>query len=1016
MSQTLSNKSILAISEFLSYLRLKGFKIGVDHYLRVQELLNRIAEDCPPENLKTLLCPLFATTKSQQEQFYKDFDSYVQLIAPEPPEPEVEKKSLWRNKWILILLIISLAAVAFLLTPERATSLIVQIISLFSSTTSSNGSPPLGDVSPTWFYLGGVIILALSLLAKRLARFIRRKRILRKQHEKRPPYTWPLKVNRPLIPIYNSDEIKNVARAMHRRQVDESQYLDINRTITATAEAAGFPDLRFKPFSKSPEYLVLIDRLSFRDHQSNLLDEMVRTLKREGLYAVWYFSENPQVCSNETGDTRISINELQARYVGRRLLIVGNGAGMIDPMTGELASWTEVFLRWKDRVVLTPHPPAHWGLREFTLAGLFIVSPATPKGLITLVDQLEMKTSLGLSYWSESDSETSLDDNDHIALTDSLRSYLGEPTFQWLCACAVYPEIQWDLTIYLGSLRCMGEGLVTEENLRQLVRLPWFRNGYIPDEIRWLLINEMDPVKEKCVRQALIELLEKNPPTESYKKTYAADQYQLNLTAQQWLYQNNRESLRKLLNLIKSLPPSQAFRDSTIPRFIEASSSLGHPKGLSRLFFIELLERFSFYSLLGLFVLYLRDPNQGFGWTDEQATSLSSTYLALIYFSPLIGGLLADSILGQRRTVMIGAIFSILGYALLSIHSLSSLYVALGCLIFGHGLFKPNISVMVGSLYPEGSHLKDRAYNIFYMGINIGAFLAPICMEIIKTRFGYRPAFAFATVGMMVSLGIFLRSKKYIRDTTENRVKKRPTEQEYKSAAFDTDIPPKAASYQKSKDPMFVRRIAALIAIFAVVIVFWMSYHQSYSTLIYWADENTRWPIKLSGTIATAINPFWVIMLTFPLLWFWKFLDKAGKEPSTPTKMAIGMMMTGASYFILYLAAKLGEAGAAEDIHKFQVSPAWLITSYGVLTLGELMLSPMGLSLVSKVAPIQVRGLMMGLWFAATAIGNKLTIIGVYWNKWQHSTFFAVLGILALVMTLVLLIILKPLKRAMPGV
>jgi len=296
--------------------------------------------------------------------------------------------------------------------------------------------------------------------------------------------------------------------------------------------------------------------------------------------------------------------------------------------------------------------------------------------------------------------------------------------------------------------------------------------------------------------------------------------------------------------------------------------------------------------------------------------------------------------------------------------------------------------------------------------------------------------------------------------------------------------------------------VAALIVIFLIVIVFWMVFHQNGSTLTYWADDNTAW--NVSGTISNSINPLWIIILTFPLVWFWGALDKRGLEPATPTKMAIGMMLTGLSFFVLYFAATAGERtiatpaqladgsfrinervlndlradGVPEDAlqriatakneenkfvindvkfsakedettkqkisgeqqfidtintvapgqgtqhrdaflrrsYLFQVSPFWLLLAYGILSLGELMLSPMGLSLVSKVAPIRMRGLLMGGWFVATAIGNKLTMIGIYWSIWNQSKFFIVLGTMALVMSVVLFLLLRPLKKAMPGV
>jgi POT family proton-dependent oligopeptide transporter len=529
-----------------------------------------------------------------------------------------------------------------------------------------------------------------------------------------------------------------------------------------------------------------------------------------------------------------------------------------------------------------------------------------------------------------------------------------------------------------------------------------------------------------------------------------------------------------------------------------------HPKGLYALFATEMWERFSFYSMLALFTLYLQDPKDGFSWTPAQATGLYANYLMFVYASPLIGGWIADKITGYRKAVMIGGFFFMAGHGLLSIPAIWAVYLALTCLVIGNGFFKPNVSTMVGNLYPEGSHLKDRAYNIFYMGINIGAFTAPVVMEIVKAYFGFHPAFAVAAFGMVVSVAILW----YFKSLVESADKKATlsSNQVADTAATAVDAPPHGISDQREEkvNPIDAvpdwKRIGALIVVFSIVIVFWMVFHQNGSTLTYWADDNTDW--NVSGTISNAINPFWVVTLTFPLVWFWGYLDKRDKEPSTPTKMAIGMTLTGLSFFVLYYAATLGESrvptatelasgsfrvnervinnlradGIPENIlqqlatakdaegkyivldkkfpyekdvngakqkvtltdalnqaipggqtaayvdkiqqrsHLFRVSPFWLIFAYAIVTLGELMLSPMGLSLVSKVAPIRMRGLMMGGWFVATAIGNKLTQIGVFWSIWNQSTFFIVLGGMALFMAVVLFLLLKPLKKAMPGV
>lgn len=423
-----------------------------------------------------------------------------------------------------------------------------------------------------------------------------------------------------------------------------------------------------------------------------------------------------------------------------------------------------------------------------------------------------------------------------------------------------------------------------------------------------------------------------------------------------------------------------------------------HPRGLYVLFASEAWERFSFYSMLSLFTLYLRDGVEGFGWTEAEATSLYSWYLTFVYASPFLGGLLADRCLGYLRTTLIGAGFFVAGHLLLSFPSLTIMYVALACLVVGNGLFKPNVSTMVGNLYPDGSPLKDQAYVIFYFGINVGAFVAPVAMEIVKQTYGYHPAFAVAGLGMIVSLATLFFLRRHVHDRITHAQDGAGTD-----SNSHLDAVPEG------------RRVAALLVVFLIVVVFWMAFHQNGSTLTFWADDNTDW--EVSGTISNAINPAWILILSFPLVGLWRWLGRRGLEPSTPAKMCVGMLLTGLSFFVLYWAARVGEASVAgPDPYAYTVSPAWLIASYGVVTLGELLLSPMGLSLVSKVAPQRLRGMMMGGWFVATAVGNKLTAIGVYWTRWPHSVFFAVLGLMCVAVAGVLAVLLKPLKKAMPGV
>jgi len=257
---------------------------------------------------------------------------------------------------------------------------------------------------------------------------------------------------------------------------------------------------------------------------------------------------------------------------------------------------------------------------------------------------------------------------------------------------------------------------------------------------------------------------------------------------------------------------------------------------------------------------------------------------------------------------------------------------------------------------------------------------------------------------MVISVTILWRFKHYI-EGEEHRAQK-PSASQQSEAADRQSLMAGVAEW---------KRISALVVIFAVVVVFWMVFHQNGTTITYWADENTAWHVR--GIISNAINPAWVIILTFPLITMWKWLDKRGKEPATPTKMVLGMAITSVAFLVFFIAARTGEATVTgSDLYAFKVSPVWLLGAYGVLTLGELMLSPMGLSLVSKVAPTRFRGMMMGGWFVATGLGNKLTQIAVFWTEWKHSTFWLVLSGAAMLMAVLLLILLRPLKKAMPGV
>jgi POT family proton-dependent oligopeptide transporter len=492
----------------------------------------------------------------------------------------------------------------------------------------------------------------------------------------------------------------------------------------------------------------------------------------------------------------------------------------------------------------------------------------------------------------------------------------------------------------------------------------------------------------------------------------------------------------------------------------------GHPRGLPVLFFTEMWERFGFYLMLGIFSLYMLDPSEsgpfgGLGFTREWAAEIYGTYLALVYLTPFFGGIIADRFWGYRKCVTLGGILMAAGYIMLAVPGITMFYVALLLIVLGNGFFKPNISTMVGRLYPEGSKLKDAGYNIFYMGINIGAFVCNFVAAILRNRFGWGYAFAAAGIGMLIGVITFWYGQKHLKDVEDlGDVTAAQDRSIIGKIVLQILIPAgivgfvgynwfgglfgggpsgaATAAFLFACIPVIVYfgvlwasaprgekgPIGALLSIFAVVIIFWMIFHQNGSSLTYWAEENTRrgagamGPVvealymdqdatigeaipdpdaqgsywrnvppedrPAAGTKATlvstelfqSINPFFVVFLTPVVVGAFAWMRRRGKEPSTPAKIAWGMVITAISTLFMIAAVRMTAGG------EFKASPMWLVGTYSVITVGELCLSPMGLALVSKLSPKRVTALMMGGWFLATAIGNKLS--GVLAGLWER--------------------------------
>ena len=379
-----------------------------------------------------------------------------------------------------------------------------------------------------------------------------------------------------------------------------------------------------------------------------------------------------------------------------------------------------------------------------------------------------------------------------------------------------------------------------------------------------------------------------------------------------------------------------------------------HPHGLFPLFFTEMWERFSFYCMMGLLTLYMDAPEEkgGLGFDEGLSSQIYGMYKGLLYFTPLFGGLLADRLWGYTRTIFAGGIAMMAGHLALAGEGLTFFFMGLACLIVGNGMFKPNISAMVGNLYHDKPDLKDQGYSIFYMGINIGAFIAPLTANFLKNELGWHYAFGAASIGMALSLVIFWACRNLLGEA------ERKTPLIVLSPSVNGDEgqggpePNERLRYQAPLHYLW-RRCPILDGL--------QSEWRDVDSLGSRPHVAVSWH-RLSeqrGNDCIAINPFLVIMLTPVLVLFFNWLKRIGLEVSTPKKMVMGMLLTAGCFLVMALG---GLAGGDTG----RVPVFWLFGGYLLVTLGELCLSPMGLSVVSKLAPKRHAGIFMGGWFVAT--------------------------------------------------
>jgi POT family proton-dependent oligopeptide transporter len=423
---------------------------------------------------------------------------------------------------------------------------------------------------------------------------------------------------------------------------------------------------------------------------------------------------------------------------------------------------------------------------------------------------------------------------------------------------------------------------------------------------------------------------------------------------------------------------------------------LGHPRGLFLLFSTELWERFSYYAMRAILVLYLTDTTRhgGLGWTTKDALDLYGTYTGLIYFTPVIGGWIADNYLGQRRSILIGGVLMALGQFTLAMPHPSFetiprvFYLGLTLLIIGNGLFKPNISTMVGDLYQAGDHRRDSAFTIFYMGINIGALLAGFIAGSVTHNLGWKAGFFAAGIGMVISLvAQMLFAQRWLGDIGRIPAAKR-------------DLDKKQTTRKAPLTRQEIDRLKVILIMCLFVIVFWAGFEQAGGLMNIYTQQYTDRMIgrfEVPTEWFQSLNPFFIIICAPILATFWAKLGR--HEPNSPVKFALALFFLAIG-FLSMVGAVLQQGG---DL-TVKTSMWWLVIAFFFHTLGELCLSPIGLSMITKLAPLRLVSLMMGVWFGFNAIANYVAgFIGAHVGEYGALAIFGGIAITAIISCMILL-------------
>ncbi len=415
----------------------------------------------------------------------------------------------------------------------------------------------------------------------------------------------------------------------------------------------------------------------------------------------------------------------------------------------------------------------------------------------------------------------------------------------------------------------------------------------------------------------------------------------------------------------------------------ESKTWFGQPRGLTILCLTEMWEMFSYYGMRTLLVYYM---TKQLLFTQEKSSFIYGSYTAMAYLTPILGGIIADRWLGKRRAVIIGASAMAVGHFLMTFEPL--FYFALATIALGNGLFLPSLPSQIDGLYHAGDSRRLRAYNVYYVGLNIGGFIAPLICGTLGELYGWHWGFGAAGVGMLAGLLIYLIGQRYLPASGAAQGKE-------------------SRSSNAQSGESYAKLWLLLLGIGIAATIFRGAYEQVGNTIPLWTDSNVNRAVSgfvIPMTWFQSLNPLLVITLTPPLLWYWRRRADAGRETSAARKMAIGALIVASSYLMLAVVSTAAAPGRA--------SWPWLVLFFVILTLGELYILPTGLGLFARLAPPQMRATTLAAWFLAVFGGSMLAgLVGTLWSRASHSGFFLVLTALAMIAAALLWLLDRPVQR-----